>query len=194
MVSRIGFEPGSKSNTLKDSMLLTLTPGRELDSLRMLDPFLTTINAHVPARLAPFPLDAAPLFLGPCALERSSASPKATRTFRRSRALVIDSRLLEDTIGKSGTPSTRWPLPMIRSFWAVAAIAEKRPRRRSFLFIFLWIIFHDSGGCAALPALTPATPAACPALLNPWPRILASLAIPRPVFRDSALTNSPAAG
>src|SRR5215216_4303169 len=194
MVNLIGFEPGTKSSTLKDSILLTSTPAIELDSLSMFDPFLTTINAHVPACLVPFPLYVAAFFFGLPALERSSASPKATRTFRRSRALVINSILLEHTMGKSGIPSTRWPLPMIRSFRAVAAIAEKRPRRRSFLFVFLWITFHDSGGCATLPALTPATPAACPALLNPWPRILASLAIPRPVFRDSALTNSPAAG
>src|SRR5437868_1900707 len=54
--------------------------------------------------------------------------------------------------------------------------------------------FQDSGGCVALPCLTPDTPAACPALANPSPRALAILAMPRPVFLDSALTISPANG
>src|SRR6188474_650984 len=101
MVNLIGFEPGTKSNTLKDSIFLTSTPGIELDNLAILDPLLTTINAQVPPRLPPvpfFPLSVI-FLIDPLALDRSLANPNAIKVLWRSCVLVIDSIASDATIG-----------------------------------------------------------------------------------------------
>src|SRR6188472_1114117 len=169
-------------------------PGMDLDNRPIVSSLPTTIKTLMAdldclcLRLAVPDLD----FLEESTLINSSARPSALRHFRRSLVFVIDSMSFETTTGKFDILSTLWPRLSILSFLAVAAMAEHRASLFSFLLIFLYIFFHDSGGCGALPCLTPATPAACPALANPSPRALAILAIPNPVLRDSALTISPA--
>src|SRR3990170_251360 len=76
------------------------------------------------------------------------------------------------------------------SFDAVAAIAESKPKRASFLGIRFTIFFSDFGGCGCLPPTVLGANAALP--LPPF--ILGTLDIAMPVPRDSALVFLPAIG
>src|SRR5207248_323783 len=150
-VNLTGFEPGLKSNTLNFFTCLMSIPGMDRDNRPIVSSLPTAIKTQMAdldclcLRLAVPDLD----FLEESALINSSARPNASRHFRRSLVFVTDSMSFDTTIGKLDILSTLWPRLSIISFLAVAAMAEHRASHFSFLLIFLYNFFHDSGGCGA---------------------------------------------
>src|SRR5919202_5836524 len=163
IVSLIGFEPGAKSSTLNSFTCLMSTPLIEPDSLAIflflrfllavvsltsillsflllsLSALLITIIA-LTAECACLPLRLAVpdrRFREKSSLFNSSFIPIARRTFRRSLVLDRSSIASETIIGKLEILDTLWPRLSIRSFLAVAAIAEHNANCFSLLLIFL---------------------------------------------------------
>ena len=89
-----------------------------------------------------------------------------------------------------GTVSILWPLAATVSFEAVAAMADCRARRFSFLGICRAIFFWDVGGWGCLPPTVLGANLAVP----PPPLMRGTREIPMPVPRDSAVVFLPAMG
>src|SRR4029078_6371405 len=162
MVNLTGFVPGTRSVILRVSTETTLTPGRDLLNFAIGEFFDTTIrqlkaecfflprNLDLPDGTRTILVD----------LARSSSSPNDSKVLFSSAVFVNLSKSFDTMIGNSEIFPILWPRFSIISLLDVAAIAEQSPSCLSFLFIFLIVFFHDTGGCANLPFRTPATPAA----------------------------------
>ena len=127
----------------------------------------------------------------------SGRSPSAPSTPASSEARAIPSTSPETTIGRSLPSGRRWPRPSTTPRIAVAAIADRSARRRSVLFILLWMRLLDLGGCACLPPLVDATsPPSPPRPPAPFAFMRATRDLPWPVggSSESAELSMPAVG
>ncbi len=91
---------------------------------------------------------------------KSLSTPRASKTSYKFFVFSMFSNSLLTTRGKDFIPSITWPRFLANSPIAVDDIEEHNATFFSFLLIFLNVTFHDSGGWASRPFLTPATPAA----------------------------------
>src|SRR5574340_1287025 len=177
-VNLTGVAPGAKSSTLRLFADTTSTPKSELDALERFFESFTTNKTLLPT------LVFLPLSRGfperPFSLLRNLSTSwdrfNASKTLTRSFDFTTDSLWSDTTTGNDSILSTLCPLSFTNVAEVVAANAEQRARRFSFLFSILCMILSDVGGCACLPFRVIATPPAWPCLPPPPPAILATLA------------------
>ncbi len=121
----------------------------------------------------------------------SSHSLRAPRKRRASEAFESFSKSSVATSGKSVPSSIRCPLFFTISFDAVAAIAERSARVRSFRLILFAVLFQGTGGKAMRPPTVPGAKAAVPES-GPPPPTRGTLEIPLPTPKPSAVVLLPA--